>query len=89
MKLKTIINWACVLILIFTITGCKKKSSPPAEPNETAGMENTEPGDTNTIPERKSIEEYQAEAEKEITKQNYKDSLDKLEEEIEQDTSGP
>jgi len=83
MKSETLLNLTLAVILVFTLTGCKKKTSEkPAEPNEAATTQNT-------IPERKSMAEYKAEAEIEITKKNYQQELNKLENEIEQDINQP
>jgi len=91
MKSKIILNLTLAVFVMLSLTGCKKKSSKkPAEPNEASMSQSTITQEgANTIPEVKSIEQYKAEAEKEITKENYQDELNSLEKEIEQDISRP
>jgi len=59
------------------IGGCKKSSqepqTPPAEANESAEQQ------------VKTLEEYKAEAEQEITKENMQDELAKIEKEVDED----
>ena len=61
-----------MLICFVSLSGCKKSSEPEPGPS----------GDEVT-----SAAEYEAEAEKEINKENVEAELDKLEKELEEDIS--
>jgi hypothetical protein len=60
-----------VAIIAISVVGCKKRSSGP------------QPGQT----ELKTMAEYEAEAKKEITKDNMTQELDKIEKDLQQETS--
>jgi outer membrane lipoprotein-sorting protein len=60
---------AVTLCLLF-VTGCAKKSQPPAKPQ------------AQTQEQTKTEAEYKAEAQKEITQENANQELDKLEKSI-------
>jgi hypothetical protein len=66
---------ACLIVALTTLmalglTGCKKSS---------------EESDTTKPPEVKTAQDYNSEAEKEITKENMDAELEKLEKEVEKD----
>jgi hypothetical protein len=63
---------AAAAIMVFCVDGCKKS---PDEDETGAGAK------------APTIEDYRAEAEKEITRENMAAELDRLEKEIEQDIS--
>jgi hypothetical protein len=60
-----------VAIIAISVVGCKKQSSEP------------QPGET----ELKTTAEYEAEAKKEVTKDNMAQELDKIEKDLQQETS--
>ncbi len=68
---KTIILVGVVIIGVFGLSGCKKKAAPP-EPAQQAVKTETD---------------YQAEAKKQITKDNMAAELDKVEKTMEQESS--
>ena len=58
-----------MVVCCFWMSGCKKSSSEPETPQEQV----------------KTTAEYEAEAKKEISKENMAEELDKLQKKIEQD----
>ncbi|MHC4337526.1 MAG: hypothetical protein ACYSTG_06200 [Planctomycetota bacterium] len=67
MRKVLVIITAAAVISVFCLSGCKKRPSKP------------EPGEEPI----KTLEEYKAEAEKEITGKNLEEELERLEKEIE------
>jgi len=67
---KVLVVVALAATIVFSASGCKKRSTEPNTPDE---------------PEVKTMAEYETEAKKEITKENMDEELEKLEKEIEQE----
>lgn len=67
---KTFLIVALTTLMALGLTGCKKSSDE---------------SDTPKPPEVKTIQDYNSEAEKQITKENMESELDKLEKDIEKD----
>jgi predicted small lipoprotein YifL len=71
MLLNRLVRWMIVLVCWGSLSGCAKKSTPPAakqEPTKTAA-------------------EYKAEADKQIDEKNASQELDKLEQSIDEEAS--
>lgn len=68
--LRKVLVTIATAILVFGLSGCKKRSGKPGEPSK-------EP--------TKTMVDYQAEAEKEINRENMAEELEKLEKEVEED----
>lgn len=70
---KVLVIVAATAISIFCLSGCKKRSSE-AEPNQ-------------DVP--KTMAEYEAEARKQINKENMAEELERIEKALEQEVSEP
>jgi glucose/arabinose dehydrogenase len=66
-----------VMLCLLCVTGCAKKSQPPAQPQSQAQPQE----------QTKTAAEYKAEADKEIKQENASAELDKLEKSIAEESA--
>ena len=79
---KTIVLMIVLSLVTCFAMGCQKKQpTPPPPPTATTGTAEGEAVET------KTAEEYKAEADKDINKDNMQSELDKLEQEVKSDTA--
>jgi|GEM_PF-2779427 len=79
---KTIVLMIVLSLVTCLAVGCQKKQ--PAPPPPAGGTTTTPEGQA---VETKTAEEYKAEADKDINKDNMQSELDKLEQEVKSDTA--
>jgi len=77
---KILFQLAVAVLMAFVLSGCKKASDEPAKPPKPNQQ-------VQQVPQPKTMDEYRAEAQKEINKENISQELEKLEKEINQDVS--